>query len=53
MLTTAGALLMGGVAALLRALVEHSGAAAQETPYVLLFLGGTVALALVRRPGRP
>jgi len=52
MLTTTGALLMGGAAAVLTALVEHSGAVAQQTPHVLLFLGATVALALVRRPGR-
>lgn len=52
MLTTTGTLLIGATAALLAGLLEGSGALAHETPDVLLFLGATVALALVRRPAR-
>jgi hypothetical protein len=52
MLTTTGALLIGGAAALLAALIQASGSAALQAPDVLLFLGTTAALALARRPGR-
>ena len=52
MLTTTGTLLIGGAAALLAALLGNSGALAHETPDVLILLGFTVALVLVRRPTR-
>jgi len=48
MLTTTGGLLVGGTAALMIALIETSGAAAEQAPALLLFLGATVALGLVR-----
>jgi hypothetical protein len=48
MLTTTGGLLVGGTAALMIALIETSGAAAEHAPALLLFLGATVALGLVR-----
>jgi hypothetical protein len=52
MLTTTGTLLFGGSAALLAALLKGSGALVHDAPDLLIFLGATVALALVRRPAR-
>ena len=51
MLTTTGGLLVGGTAALMIALIETSGAAAEQAPALLLLLGATVALGLVRERG--
>jgi len=52
MLTTTGGLLVGGTAALMIALIETSGAAAEQAPALLLFLGATVALGLVGGRGK-
>jgi hypothetical protein len=52
MLTTTGVLLIGSLAAVFSALLQGS-AAALRAPDALLFLGATVAVSLVRRPGRP